>query len=78
MTKQNLYKGVCTQEALAYMVNIPRTTLRDWWKRNNIDLQHGITPDIIEKTYHHFVIEPAMEEFVSHCTFVGSIRTGTF
>ena len=78
LTTSVRYKGVCTQETLAYMLNIPRTTLRDWCKRNNVDLQHGITPDIIEKTYQHFLIEPAMAEFVSHCEFVGSMANRKF
>ena len=74
MTDKKLYDGVCTQETLSYMLNVPRTTMRDWWKRTSIDLQHGVTSDIVEKTYQHFVINPAMSDFVSHCEFVGSVR----
>ena len=75
MTSKNLFKGVCTQETVSYLLGIPRTTLTDFWKRNNISLEDGVTVDVLEKTYQHYIAQPSMSNFIEHCEFTGSVRT---
>lgn len=69
------YKGVCTQETVSHVLNVPRTTLRDFWKRHGISLENGVSLDVLEKTHQHYIAQPSMDDFVDHCWFVGSVRT---
>lgn len=47
-------KGQMTQQELAQYMNIPRTTLWDWWKRNNVSIKSGMTYFVIGYTVANF------------------------
>ena len=66
------YKGICTQEVLSYQIDTPRSTMYDYCKREGISLKDGITADVAEKLFQHFVVRHATQRLLDEVEFLGT------
>ncbi len=69
---KKLYKGICTQEVLSIQTQVPRSTIYDYCKREGISLKEGVTHDVAEKVFHHFVVTPNKKDFINTLEFLGT------
>ena len=66
------YKGICTQEVLTYTLGVPRSTIYDYCKREGISLADGVTKDVFEKVFQHFLAEPSKQLLFDQVEFTGT------